>query len=53
MHNAGALGRLTPVSHILPTDWAEVVAVNLTASWRLIRTCEPLLRRRRPGARCS
>ena len=44
VHNAGALGRLTPVSHILPNDWAEVVAVNLSASWRLIRTCDPLLR---------
>jgi NAD(P)-dependent dehydrogenase (short-subunit alcohol dehydrogenase family) len=44
VHNAGALGRLTPVSHILPDDWATVVAVNLSASWRLIRTSEPLLR---------
>jgi NAD(P)-dependent dehydrogenase (short-subunit alcohol dehydrogenase family) len=44
VHNAGALGRLTPVSHILPDDWADVVAVNLSAAWRLIRTCNPLLR---------
>jgi NAD(P)-dependent dehydrogenase (short-subunit alcohol dehydrogenase family) len=44
IHNAGALGRLTPVSHILPDDWADVVGVNLSASWRLIRTCDPLLR---------
>ena len=44
LHNAGALGRLTPVSHIMPKDWADVIAVNLTASWRLIRTCDPLLR---------
>ena len=44
VHNAGALGRLTPVSHILPGDWADVVAVNLSAAWRLIRTCDPLLR---------
>src|SRR3954451_2818606 len=43
VHNAGVLGRLTPVSHILPDDWADVVAVNLSASWRLIRTCAPLL----------
>jgi NAD(P)-dependent dehydrogenase (short-subunit alcohol dehydrogenase family) len=43
VHNAGALGRLTPVSHILPDDWADVVAVNLSASWRLIRTCHPVL----------
>ncbi len=44
VHNAGALGRLTPVSHILPDDWNDVVAVNLSATWRLIRTCDPLLR---------
>jgi len=41
--NAGALGTLTPVPHILPADWAEVVGVNMTAAWRLIRTCAPLL----------
>jgi NAD(P)-dependent dehydrogenase (short-subunit alcohol dehydrogenase family) len=44
VHNAGALGRLTPVGHMTPGDWADVVAVNLTAAWRLIRTCDPLLR---------
>jgi NAD(P)-dependent dehydrogenase (short-subunit alcohol dehydrogenase family) len=43
VHNAGALGRLTPVSHIMPDDWADVIAVNLGATWRLIRTCAPLL----------
>ena len=35
--SAGALGRLTPVAHITPNDWADVVAVNLAAAWRLIR----------------
>jgi NAD(P)-dependent dehydrogenase (short-subunit alcohol dehydrogenase family) len=44
VHNAGALGRLTPVAHITPADWADVVGVNLSASLRLIRTCDPLLR---------
>jgi NAD(P)-dependent dehydrogenase (short-subunit alcohol dehydrogenase family) len=44
VHCAGALGRLTPVAHIMPNDWADVVAVNLAATWRLIRSCEPLLR---------
>lgn len=44
VHNAGALGKLTPVGHIEPKDWAETVGVNLTASWRLIRTCDPPLR---------
>ena len=41
--NAASPGTLTPVPHILPRDWEEVVAVNLTAAWRLIRTCGPLL----------
>ena len=44
VHNAGALGRLTPVAHIMPDDWADVLAVNLSATWHLIRTCDPLLR---------
>jgi NAD(P)-dependent dehydrogenase (short-subunit alcohol dehydrogenase family) len=43
VHAAAALGRLTPVSHIQPQDWAEVVAVNLAAAWHLIRTCDRLL----------
>jgi NAD(P)-dependent dehydrogenase (short-subunit alcohol dehydrogenase family) len=41
--NAGALGVLTPVSHILPKDWAAVVGVNMTAAWKLICGCAPLL----------
>ena len=49
VHNAGVLGRLTPVSHILPDDWADVVAVNFAAAWRLIRTCDPLLRQAPAG----
>ena len=49
VHGAGALGRLTPVAHILPNDWADALAVNLTASWHLIRTCDPLLRNAAAG----
>ncbi|MBE9607473.1 SDR family NAD(P)-dependent oxidoreductase [Acetobacteraceae bacterium H6797] len=44
VHNAGALNKLTPVAHIEPRDWNEVMGVNLTAAWRLIRTCDPPLR---------
>ena len=43
VHAAGALGKLTPAPHILPRDYAATVAVNLEATWRLIRTCGPLL----------
>ncbi|MFL5283560.1 MAG: SDR family NAD(P)-dependent oxidoreductase [Rhodopila sp.] len=49
VHNAGTLGKLTPVSHILNDDWADVVGINLTAALRLIRTSEPLLRRSPSG----
>lgn len=49
VHAAGALGRLTPVSHIVPHDWADVLAVNLSAAWHLIRTCDPLLRTAEAG----
>ena len=43
LHCAGALGKLTPAGHITPKDFAECVAVNLAATYRLIRTCAPLL----------
>ncbi len=49
VHAAGVLGKLTPAGHILPGDWNEVMAVNLAAAWRLIATCDPLLRRAPAG----
>jgi len=42
--NAGVLGVLSPVGHIDPPVWQEAVDVNLTASFRLIRSVDPLLR---------
>lgn len=47
--NAGVLGTLTPVPHIQDRDWDEVMAINLTANIRLIRTLDPLLRRSDAG----
>lgn len=44
VHAAGVLAKLTPVAHIQPRDWQESVAVNLSACWRLIRSCDPPLR---------
>ena len=41
--NAGALGVLSPVQDIQPDDWAEAMAVNVTANWRLIRSTARLL----------
>jgi NAD(P)-dependent dehydrogenase (short-subunit alcohol dehydrogenase family) len=49
VHNAGALGVLTPVAHIMPKDWADVIATNLSATLALIRTCDPLLRNAEAG----
>ncbi|MBO0766192.1 MAG: SDR family NAD(P)-dependent oxidoreductase [Hyphomicrobiaceae bacterium] len=42
--NAGMLGPLSPLGHVTAEAWEEVLAVNLTANWRLIRTLDPLLR---------
>ncbi|HWE16338.1 MAG TPA: SDR family NAD(P)-dependent oxidoreductase [Hyphomicrobiaceae bacterium] len=42
--NAGVLGPLSPLGHVTAEAWDEVIAVNLTANWRLIRTLDPLLR---------
>jgi NAD(P)-dependent dehydrogenase (short-subunit alcohol dehydrogenase family) len=49
--NAGMLGTLTPVAHADPKLWAKVLDVNLTANYRLIRACDPLLRLSQAGGR--
>ena len=41
--NAGILGPLSPLSHVEPKAWDDVMAVNVTANWHLIRCMEPLL----------
>jgi len=42
--NAGSLGVLTPLSHLDPKIFQELVEVNVIANWRLIRSLDPLLR---------
>lgn len=42
--NAGILGTLSPVPHLKPKTWDDVIATNLTANFRLIRAMDPLLR---------
>lgn len=42
--NAGMLGSLSPVAHATPTEFEDVFDVNVLANYRLIRTCDPLLR---------
>lgn len=44
VHAGGALGGLSPVSHIDVKTWERAIQVNLTSSYRLIRSFEPLLR---------
>ena len=47
--NAAILGRLSPLTHIQSEHWERVIATNVTANWRLIRTLDPLLRRSDAG----
>lgn len=47
--NAGVLGPLSPLGHISADAWAEVIDVNLSANFRLLRTLDPLLRRSTAG----
>ena len=47
--NAGVLGKLTPVAHVDQKMWDEVMAVNVTANYRLIRSMDPLLRQSDAG----
>jgi len=42
--NAGVLGDLAPLPHVDPKSWQEVLDINVTANWRLIRSLDPLLR---------
>ena len=42
--NAAEFGTFSPLGHIDPKLWGEVIDLNLTANWRLIRAMDPLLR---------
>ncbi|MCW5747486.1 MAG: SDR family NAD(P)-dependent oxidoreductase [Alphaproteobacteria bacterium] len=47
--NAAILGTLSPVGHIEPRVFERVMALNVTANWRLMRAFDPLLRRAEAG----
>ncbi len=47
--NAAILGVLSPLGHVAPEVWAEVMDVNATANYRLLRSLDPLLRRSKAG----
>ncbi|MGV8832203.1 MAG: SDR family NAD(P)-dependent oxidoreductase [Devosia sp.] len=47
--NAGQLGVLSPLPHVKPEDFDKVIAVNVTANYRLIRSADLLLRQATAG----
>ncbi|KQT50813.1 oxidoreductase [Aureimonas sp. Leaf454] len=47
--NAGALGVLAPIGHIEAKTFEKTMTLNVTATWRLIRSTDPLLRRSDAG----
>ncbi|MBV9990678.1 MAG: SDR family NAD(P)-dependent oxidoreductase [Alphaproteobacteria bacterium] len=47
--NAGSLGAVSPLTHLEPKVFQELLDVNVTANWRLIRSLDPLLRRSDAG----
>ena len=48
--NAGVAGPSSPLGHIELKPWNEVMAVNVTANFQLIRCVEPLLKSPTPAA---
>jgi NAD(P)-dependent dehydrogenase (short-subunit alcohol dehydrogenase family) len=47
--NAGLLTTPSPVGHIEQKQWDDVMAVNVTANWHLIRACDALLKASQTG----
>ena len=42
--NAGVLGTISPLGHVEAKTFEKVMTINVTSTWRLIRSVEPLLR---------
>jgi NAD(P)-dependent dehydrogenase (short-subunit alcohol dehydrogenase family) len=42
--NAAILGPASPLGHITPKDWDDVMKINVTANWQLIVAMDALLR---------
>ncbi|MBA1344074.1 MULTISPECIES: SDR family NAD(P)-dependent oxidoreductase [Rhizobium] len=47
--NAGVLGVISPIGHIEAKVFEKVMTINVTATWRLIRSVDPLLARSDAG----
>jgi len=42
--NAGVLGTISPIGHVEAKVFEKVMNINVTSTWRLIRSVDPLLR---------
>ncbi|WP_404862252.1 SDR family NAD(P)-dependent oxidoreductase [Georhizobium sp. MAB10] len=42
--NAGMLGTIAPLGHTKAKDFEKVMTINVNATWRLMRTVEPLIK---------
>ncbi|PSJ50742.1 SDR family NAD(P)-dependent oxidoreductase [Kumtagia ephedrae] len=42
--NAGVLGTISPIGHVEAKTFDKVMTINVTSTWRLIRSVDPLLR---------
>jgi NAD(P)-dependent dehydrogenase (short-subunit alcohol dehydrogenase family) len=47
--NAGVLGVISPIGHVEAKTFEKVMTINVTATWRLIRSVDPLLTRSDAG----
>ena len=47
--NAGIAGPSSPLGHIEPKQWTDVMTINVSANFQLIRCMEPLLRQSEAG----
>lgn len=47
--NAGLLTTPSPLGHIEPKSWDDVMAINVTANWHLIRALDSLLQKSDAG----
>lgn len=47
--NAGVLPLPSPLGHLEPKDWDNVIAVNVTANWHLVRCMDALLQKSDAG----
>ena len=47
--NAGVLGVIAPIGHVEAKVFEKVMNINVTSTWRLIRSVDPLLRKSDAG----